>query len=364
MALGILLRFVAEPLAASGDRTWVAVGVASAVLQLVAVVLFVANTAVTRYRPKDQDSPNVVVLYDQERGRDRQRNKPLTWPTAFVLFSLVCFVVAAAAEPFVFAMSHQPSPTASIQFVAEWFPIVREVQFLGFVSSMIFGIALSKFHECLGLTKADRSLGVAGFAFWVSGLSLRALGWLAYFRSGLEPGKGLAYHLGAVLLLAGAVMIVGSSGVFGRTLERLRSHKFVRAAFGWLLVAGLMMAVEPIVLSVLGRPFSHAFTGAVRHALTVGFISQMIVGFSSRVVPNLLGIPESALPRLWPTFWLLNVGNAFRVGCEVATDFSPAAFAPMGATGFVELVGLAIWAAHILSLLTKRAFRVRSYGML
>ena len=105
----------------------------------------------------------------------------------------------------------------------------------------------------------------------------------------------------------------------------------------------------------MSQPFSHAYTGAIRHAVTVGFISQSIIGFSSRIVPNIIGVEDSSLPRLWPTFLLLNIGNGARVVLEVATDFTSAAFRPMGVTGFVELVGLALWGTHILNLLTQRS---------
>jgi len=117
----------------------------------------------------------------------------------------------------------------------------------------------------------------------------------------------------------------------------------MRAAYGWLLVAGIMLVVEPAVLSQLGQPFSHAYTGAIRHAVTVGFISQMIIGVGSRVVSRMKDLDDDRLTPLWMTFWLLNIGNAARVVSEIATDFTPAAFTPMGMTGFVELVGIGIW---------------------
>ena len=37
--------------------------------------------------------------------------------------------------------------------------------------------------------------------------------------------------------------------------------------------------------------FSHAYYGAIRHAITVGFVSLMIVGVASKVTPTLNGIP-------------------------------------------------------------------------
>jgi hypothetical protein len=96
-------------------------------------------------------------------------------------------------------------------------------------------------------------------------------------------------------------------------------------------------------------PFSHAFFGAYRHALTVGFIMMMIVGVSSKVVPTLSGLDVKRTNSLWPTFVLLNAGNLTRVVFQVATDFSPAAYPIMGISGFLEVVGLTLWGYELFS---------------
>jgi hypothetical protein len=96
-------------------------------------------------------------------------------------------------------------------------------------------------------------------------------------------------------------------------------------------------------------PFSHAFFGAYRHALTVGFIMMMIVGVSSKVVPTLSGIDVRRASSLKWTFVLLNVGNALRVGTEIATDFVPAAYRIMGISGFIEVAALSLWGYELLS---------------
>jgi hypothetical protein len=90
-------------------------------------------------------------------------------------------------------------------------------------------------------------------------------------------------------------------------------------------------------------PFSHAFFGAYRHALTVGFVMMMIVGVSSKVVPTLSGVDVRRANSLWPTFVLLNLGNLTRVSFQIATDFSPSAYPIMGVSGFIEVVGLTLW---------------------
>jgi hypothetical protein len=93
--------------------------------------------------------------------------------------------------------------------------------------------------------------------------------------------------------------------------------------------------------------FSHAYYGATRHAITVGFVSLMIVGVASRVVPTLNGVDLHALPGLWLPFVLLNFGCALRVTSQTATDFAPWAFVPAGFSGLFEVSGLALWGTHL-----------------
>ncbi len=132
--------------------------------------------------------------------------------------------------------------------------------------------------------------------------------------------------------------------------ERDRGLKFIRAAYVWFIIATAMLVFTPIYnfaiyMPITGShvPFSHAFFGAYRHALTVGFIMMMIVGVSSKVVPTLSGVDVRRANSLWPTFLLLNLGNLTRVSSQIATDFFPSAYSLMGFSGFIEVVGLTLW---------------------
>jgi hypothetical protein len=75
---------------------------------------------------------------------------------------------------------------------------------------------------------------------------------------------------------------------------------------------------------------------------------MMIVGVSSKVVPTLSGVDVRRANSLWPTFVLLNLGNLTRVSFQIATDFWPAAYRVMGVSGFIEVVGLALWSYELL----------------
>jgi len=325
MALGIALRFVAEPMVHVDRDIWLPVGVLSALLQAVAVGLFMFNTSYTRHRT----------------------GAGLIWQTRFVFGSLFWLMVVAIAEPFAFAYAHQADPINSTMFVALWFPVLREAQFLGFVAMMIFGVSLVKLNSCFGVRKADERLGRTGFVLWMVGLVLRMAGWLFAFDHQFDQSSQLLYFAGGYTTAVAALILVKASGIFGTIEEPTRSHKFVRGAFAWLIVAGGMLMLEPAHLRTIGAPFSHAYIGAIRHAVTVGFISQMILGFGAHVVSRMNDLDDASLAPLWSVFVLLNLGNLARVALEVATDYTPTAYAPMGITGFIELVALAIWAVHV-----------------
>lgn len=327
--VGIVMRFAAEPMAASGHGWGVPLGVASAGLQLGAVLLFAANLGTTG-----------------AKGARR-----LGDASPFVLASLFWWLVVAAVEPWVFAASHGPDAVA---FVATWFGPYREAQFLGFVSQMVFGVAMTKFHTCFAMRESSRRLAIGAVWIWNLGLVARGAGWVLYKESQFDTAVGVPYLAGATLLGMGAVTVVCSLGVFEAPSEPMRSHRFLHAAFGWLLVSAVMMALEPLHLNLAGVPFSHAYTGAVRHALTVGFLSQTVLGVSMHVAARMRGIDTPRLPRLSAVFWLLNIGNGCRVVLEVATEYTPRAFAPMGLTGFVELTALLIWGVHMLRVMATK----------
>lgn len=150
--------------------------------------------------------------------------------------------------------------------------------------------------------------------------------------------------------------------------ERDRSLKFIRAAYIWFIIAAAMLVFTPIYnfgiyMPLTGSrvPFSHAFFGAYRHALTVGFIMMMIVGVSSKVVPTLSGVDVRRANSLWPTFLLLNLGNVTRVSFQIATDFHPTAFSVMGVSGFIEVVGLSLWGYELIA--NMRAGKKLDHGV-
>jgi hypothetical protein len=87
----------------------------------------------------------------------------------------------------------------------------------------------------------------------------------------------------------------------------------------------------------------------------VGFISLMIVGVAAKVVPTLNGVDVRALPALWAPFLLINTGCALRVVGQTGTDFFAGSFPFAGVSGLLEVAGLALWGAHLWSVMEAGA---------
>ena len=91
--------------------------------------------------------------------------------------------------------------------------------------------------------------------------------------------------------------------------------------------------------------------GASRHALTVGFISVMILSVGQRILPAFAG-----MRLLWSTklmfagLALLTIGCALRVSCEVIAyqGYAAWAWSVLPISALFELAGVTIYAINIL----------------
>jgi uncharacterized protein involved in response to NO len=292
----------------------------------------------------------VVILQTARKAR-----KPEMYDR-FVYAALVWFAFAALANPIVFKLFEFPGSREQLLFNLATFNIpYRDVQLLGIAVVMILGVSLRFLPHAYALREPSRAW--RDFLFW--GVNGALVVGATSFITGMA---GSNHWLLVLQWLCGIALLIIAVGtprqfrLFGAVpkSERDRGLKFIRAAFVWFIIATTMLVFVPIYnfgiyMPVTGSPvpFSHAFFGAYRHALTVGFIMMMIVGVSSKVAPTLSGVDVRRAPSLWPTFVLLNLGNAMRVSFQIATDFSPSAYRVMGVSGFLEVVGLSLWAYEL-----------------
>ncbi len=340
MLAGVVARSLLEPLAdGNGPLAWAAV--AASAVEVVAIGLFVFGIAATW-----RASGKGLAAYD-----------------GYIAAALFWFLAQAVYETVYAAATFRAGPGELVPLVATWQGALRDLQIHGFAMLMILGVGQRMLPNMFGFPAPSRRLGLACLV----GLNLAVVGeaaGLVLMRLAGHAWAGLWYA--SVLLLTGCVVaLVWNWKVFGPAEGRDRSRKFVRAAYAWLLVSLGMLVLLPAYQFALlpavspdsaaaKMGFSHAYYGATRHAITVGFVSLMIVGVAAKVVPTLRGADPRTLTRLWVPFALINLGCGLRVVGQTATDFAGWVFPFTGASGVLEVTGLAVWGAHLAGLMLRR----------
>jgi hypothetical protein len=114
-----------------------------------------------------------------------------------------------------------------------------------------------------------------------------------------------------------------------------------------------MLLLMPLYHRLAGMSFSHAYFGATRHAITVGFVSLMIMGMAAKVVPTLNGVDPRTLGSLRGPFLLLNAGCLLRVLMQIGTDWTTSVYPPLGLSGTLEVTGLAWWGIGLIVLMLR-----------
>lgn len=177
-----------------------------------------------------------------------------------------------------------------------------------------------------------------------------------------RAAPGPAMVVGSVLVAAGAVAFaVGHRGFIGRRRTRHGDEQghpaldhYPPLAFFWLLAALALLIGGVLHESLAARPLPHAYLGAVRHALTVGFMTTLILGVGQRMIP-VLDHTVLALPALTvPILLLVGVGNLARVGTELAILATPAAFPVMPASAVLEWTALLLFSVTVTATMFRR----------
>src|SRR5262249_38407875 len=248
----------------------------------------------------------------------RTSGKPLAVYEYYILSALGWFVVQAVYDTvYLAATLSAPNREELLALVATWQGPLREMQIHGFALLMILGVSQHVFPHFYGSPAPNPRRCLWTLAGLDAAVTGEVLG-LLLMRAGSHSWAALWYA--SVLLLAGSTAgLVGGWRLFSPPEESDRSLKFLRAAYGWLYISLAMLVLLPVyqyALLPLAAPdsaaahmgFSHAYYGAVRHAITVGFISLMIVGVAAKVVPTLNGVDVRRLAPLWAPFALINAG--------------------------------------------------------
>lgn len=229
--------------------------------------------------------------------------------------------------------------------------LIMELAIFGFSLNAIYGFGQRLLSGIVG--SGTPRAGASAATFWLhnAGVVLLLLGhtgWRTIFGS-----------LGVAVLAAGAFCYAVAMRGFIRVrrtsarpeVGEASLRHYVQLAFFWLLAGMLMLLGAELFWSVRDLAPPHAYLGAVRHALTVGFMATLILGVGQRLLP-ILGHTLLPWPRLvLPTLLLIGIGNLLRVLSELATMWSANAFPLMPFSAVLELSALSLFTATVIRIL-------------
>src|SRR5262245_36687883 len=338
MLAGLILRVIGEPLHGFPPFFWM--GLLGTVLELLAISLFIVIIAQTF----------------------RLSQKPLMACDYYIGVAFFWFFAQAVLDLFhLYMTTTAPTKTALLQQVATWQAPLRDLQIHGFALTLILGVSQRFLYGVYGFPEIPRRRALGVLLPLTVAVVGEAFFFVLFRKIGQHLYAGFMYACIVAIAISVGVLIAGwwthlwkrATGVPAE-IENDRadcSFKFIQAAYVWLLVSLAMLLFVPFYNRLTGQPFSHAFYGATRHAITVGFISMMIVGVAAKVVPVLNGVDTRALSRLWLSFILINAGCFLRVSTQILTDLVPGAFSALGLSGVLEVTGLAVWGIGLYKLM-------------
>jgi len=157
---------------------------------------------------------------------------------------------------------------------------------------------------------------------------------------------GAGWQPGGALLIAAVGAACWSLGVFGSAPRKAKTAGvdpryplFVRVAFAWLVIS-----------AVLSMGQTHGWTGASRHAFTVGFLATLIFAMGPRILPSFVNSRELWSRRLMlASLLLLTLGCALRVGSEPWAYAGASAFAwsVLPVSALLELTAVVVFAINL-----------------
>ncbi|MHB9131335.1 MAG: DUF1858 domain-containing protein [Armatimonadota bacterium] len=227
-------------------------------------------------------------------------------------------------------------------------------QLYGFITLFIFGVSLRTLPVFLGKPQPNLRLDRVIFPIIVLGILLRTAGDVLVQYHLVPSGLLL---LPTALECGGILAFVWNLGVFKRQSDSMDGvpaesrayEKYLYAGYGWLLLATLGISALSVYRAVSGLPIPHALMGSYMHALTVGFITVMILGYAMRTIPVFLGRPVHSIRLLNATFVLMMIGCTMRVVFQALTvPFGTWPFAVAGMSGWLEAVGLTFFGYNLL----------------
>jgi len=222
------------------------------------------------------------------------------------------------------------------------FPHALDQRFLvligwGFIALVVWGFSARWLPTFLAISEPNARLFQIAMGFDLAGVLFGVAAWA---------------RTATTLLAAGAIAILFALHLTERPHGSAKTRgihpsfpAFVRLAYTWLVIAGLMS-----VWAAFGDRHGGIW-GASRHALTVGFAATMVFAIGPRILPHFAGFHGIFSKRLmFLSLLLLQAGCTLRVISEPLAyeGFASFPWKTLPISGVLELSGVLVFAANVI----------------
>lgn len=254
----------------------------------------------------------------------------------FFIAGIIWFIAACGLNLYIDGYLYQQSTN---EIPASFHHNLVHIFLFGFVFMFIFGVNLRTVFAFLDVREPNTP--VINLCFWLLN-AVTALYLIEYLSSWL-----------VYLLAAGVFLFTYGIRVFESSTKELadivmdRSYeKTIKVAYIWLVIGMLIRIAIPSIGE--DTPSGHLFYGASNHAVTVGFISMMMIGYASKMVPTFRGVAIYNIRLSEWTFVLLNIGIFLRVAAQMLIPSYPGlAYPVVGISGWLEVTAMGMFAYNL-----------------
>lgn len=322
MVTGTVIRIFAQPYA--NELTNILLPI-SGLLEFMAVALFAFIIFST-------------VLASQEKKEPYDK-----FIMAGVLWFLACSIMNLFMDVFMFFTNTNEIPRTFYS------PFVH-VFLLGFVFMFIFAVNIRTVYAFLDVGTAR--VRAVNTTFWLLNLTIPVY-FIANSFNYNSPFLLKVSYLTIYIVAFGVLLFVYGIRIFERSTRELddvvmdRSYsKTIRAAYVWLIIGVLILGAKPF-LKAFSEP-QYLFHGAANHAIAVGFVTLMIIGYASKMVPTFKGVGMYSIRLADVSFYLINIGCFLRVSTQIMIGLSKDSYYSLiGFSGWIELTAIGIFGYNI-----------------
>jgi Domain of unknown function (DUF1858)./NnrS protein. len=325
LALGAVLRTITQPWADSGAmRSLLFV---SGVLELAGAATFTAVLVATLARV-------------QRKNYDRYLVAAAAW-----------FVAASAANLWVVAEIARDG--GSVVPASRDTPLL-EMYFFGFIALFVLGVSIRVLPHFISLRPPQVRYFTPALALYTAGLLVRVgSGWLEAYSNWTRPDwlpAASIYAMAAAVGLFVFALNLHRPAVRDESSDAPGPHeRLIRTAYVWFVIAFVIEAWYATKGATGGFQPDILEGGGARHALALGFVTQMIFGVGSRALPVFAG-KKLYSERLAVAAWILiNIATLLRVGHAIIPAGSATfRFDHIAVAGGVALIALVVFAYNIM----------------